>query len=100
MPPTGRPSPLPRCDQGNGHGPNFTHYVLEWGFGELPYDWVEIYRSSTPVVNGLLFAWDPTGTMQGYGILKLTVYSSDIKPFTIFQPCRIANNMLPGGPNG
>lgn len=84
--------------RGTAHGPNFTHYILEWGYGELPYEWVEIYRSSTPVVSGPLFEWDPTGTMQGYGIIKLTVYSSDIKPFTIFRPCRIANNMLPGWP--
>ncbi len=51
---------------------NFQTYLFQYGLGENPASWVDIFSSNTPVTNGKLADWDTSQVPNGLTTLKLT----------------------------
>jgi parallel beta-helix repeat protein len=52
---------------------NFKNYVLEYGAGANPLSWTNLKTSTTPVTNGLLYAWNTTSLTGNLYTLRFTV---------------------------
>ncbi|MGB7062106.1 MAG: S8 family serine peptidase [Candidatus Zixiibacteriota bacterium] len=57
---------------GTASGDNFENYVLEYGEGISPGDWIEIRSANTPVSKDTLGIWNASG-LTGFFTLRLTV---------------------------
>ncbi|OGO04937.1 MAG: hypothetical protein A2Y73_06870 [Chloroflexi bacterium RBG_13_56_8] len=61
---------------GSAQIPDFSHYVVEFGWGSNPAQWQPItLQQALPVGDGLLCYWDATHLEEGTYTLRLTVWS-------------------------
>ncbi len=61
--------------RGTARAPDFSHYVVEYGFGPDPWEWALIAGPiSAMVENGLLALWDTSLLENGLYTLKVTVF--------------------------
>jgi subtilisin family serine protease len=68
---------------GMAWGDDFTDYVVEYGQGDDPIEWTEIYTSSVPVDNGLLCQWD-TGTLDGKYTIRARSGEANYSMVTVY----------------
>jgi hypothetical protein len=66
----------PVAVSGVAQGPNFDHYVLEYGAGEAPLNFTTIQTGTTPVNGGVLGTFDPRLTPDGLYTIRLTSFDS------------------------
>ncbi len=63
--------------EGTADGAEFTGYVLEYGAGSVPMEWVEMYSSASPVTGGTLGTWNTAGMSGQYTVrLRAGEYNS------------------------
>lgn len=68
---------------GIADGQDFTEYILEYGAGGLPEEWIQIGSSSSPATNGLLGIWNTAGLTGRYTI-RLRVDETNISTVTVY----------------
>lgn len=61
-------------------GVGFSHYVLEFGYGQLPSYWTEFHTQASPAA-GVLGVFDPALALNGDYTIRLTVYSTSGSAF-------------------
>jgi membrane peptidoglycan carboxypeptidase len=78
---------LPRNEQqvagvvqvlGRATSPDFEGYVLEWGLGDDPEEWVTIVSNPNEVSTGTIGAWNVSGLPEDEYTLRLTVLDEEM----------------------
>jgi subtilisin family serine protease len=82
-------SPLPNAIssgtveiEGIADGGEFTGYILEYGSGSTPAEWIEIVASATPVTNAILGLWNTDG-LNGRYTIRLRVGETNMSQVTL-----------------
>lgn len=60
---------------GSASGEQFQYYIVEYGKGKIPSEWIELANVSTPVFHGNLASWDTTTVDDGRYTVRLRVIS-------------------------
>jgi membrane carboxypeptidase/penicillin-binding protein PbpC len=63
---------------GRAESPDFQGYLIEWGAGEDPDDWVSIVSNPNEVKTGTIGAWNTAGLPDGNYKLRLTVVDAEM----------------------
>jgi hypothetical protein len=63
---------------GRATSPDFQGYLLEWGSGEDPDQWVSIVTNPNEVSTGTIGAWNTSGLPDGKYTLRLTVLDEEM----------------------
>jgi subtilisin family serine protease len=71
----------PTTISGLAQGSSFYEYVLDYGAGYSPTNWVTIQTSTTPVSGGTLGTFDPSTFPEGTYTVRLTVYDPTGRAF-------------------
>jgi hypothetical protein len=63
---------------GRAASPDFQGYLLEWGVGDDPDEWVSIVTNPNEVSTGTIGAWNTSGLPDGEYTLRLTVLDKEM----------------------
>jgi membrane peptidoglycan carboxypeptidase len=63
---------------GRATSPDFQGYLLEWGIGEDPENWVSIVNNPNEVQTGTIGAWNTAGLPDNKYTLRLTVLDGEL----------------------
>jgi len=63
---------------GRATSPDFQGYLLEWGIGDDPEQWVTIVNNPNEVSTGTIGAWNTSGLPDGEYTLRLTVLDEEM----------------------
>ena len=101
-PAAGFASSVPVNVTGTAAGPGFVSWTLEHGVGSMPSGWTVLASSSSPITEGVLFTWNPTGLAEGAHTLRLTARNTSGDAFEdrmgVTVDSVVIQSPLAGGP--
>jgi hypothetical protein len=74
---------------GTAAGSQFARYVLEFGVGNNPADWLLIAEDVAPVQRNVLGLWDTDNLSDGRYTVRLTVFAQDDSSVTVIRRYRV-----------